>query len=79
MRLSELEGKEVIELRSGERLGMVKEYELVINLETGMVEALVLQKHGWGGGEKNSRSIPWRQIQKISQELLIFDAGPAKE
>lgn len=79
MRLSELEGKEVIELRSGERLGMLKDYELLINIETGEVEALLLQKHSWGGSEKNNRSIPWRQIQKISQDLLLFDAGPADQ
>lgn len=80
MRISELEGKEVIELTTGERLGVIKDCELLVNLATGTVEALLVQKGGWTGKEKNTRTIPWKCIRKISQELIIFEekASPEK-
>ncbi|NLW47244.1 MAG: YlmC/YmxH family sporulation protein [Firmicutes bacterium] len=73
MRGSELEGKEVIEINTGERLGVIRKSELLVNTTSGMVEALVLIKYGWGGKEKESHTIPWRQIHKISDELIIFE------
>ncbi len=73
MRASELDGKEVIEINTGERLGTIQKSELLVDTVTGMVEALIFIKHGWGGKEKESRTIPWRQIRKISGELVIFE------
>ncbi|NLY75244.1 MAG: YlmC/YmxH family sporulation protein [Firmicutes bacterium] len=73
MRASELEGKEVIELNTGERLGVIQRSELLVNTATGMVEALILVKQGWTGRDKEIRTIPWRQIRKISEELIIFE------
>lgn len=73
MRASEFDGKEVIELNTGERLGVIQKSELLVNTDTGMVEALIFIKHGWGGREKETRTIPWRQIRKISDELVIFE------
>lgn len=73
MRASELDGKEVIEINTGERLGVIQKSELLVNTVSGMVEALIFIKHGWGGKEKESRTIPWRQIRKISEELIIFE------
>jgi len=74
MLASEFDGKEVIEINTGERLGVIQKSELLVNTDTGMVEALIFIKHGWGGREKESRTIPWRQIRKISGELVIFEA-----
>lgn len=73
MRASELEGKEVIEINTGERLGVIQKSELLMNTTTGMVEALIFIKYGWGGKEKESHTIPWRQIRKISDELIIYE------
>lgn len=73
MRSSELEGKEVIELSTGARLGVVKESELVINLKSGKVEGLILRQSSFGGLGKHEQTIPWKQIRKISDELIIVD------
>ncbi len=73
MRASEFDGKEVIEINTGERLGVIQKSELLLNTDTGMVEALIFIKHGWGGREKESRTVPWRQIRKISNDLVIFE------
>lgn len=76
MRASELEGKEVIDINTGNRLGVIQKSELMVNLETGTVEALVLVQYGWGGREKEIRTIPWCDIRKISDELIIIEEEP---
>jgi YlmC/YmxH family sporulation protein len=73
MRGSELEGKEVIELSSGERLGIVKDSELLLNLTTGMVEGLILKQPSFGGFVKKERTVVWSRIRKISEELIIVE------
>lgn len=73
MRASELEGKEVIELQTGERLGTVREWELIIDTETGYVDSLLLAKHTWGAADKNHLSIPWKKIRKISRDLILIE------
>ncbi|MGE5581220.1 MAG: YlmC/YmxH family sporulation protein [Bacillota bacterium] len=72
MRASELIGKEVIDVNTGARLGAIQKNELLVNTSTGMVEALILIKHGWAGREITIKTIPWRLIRKISEELVIF-------
>lgn len=73
MRGSELEGKEVIELSTGARLGVIRDSELLINLKTGRVEGLILRQAGFGGLGKHEQIIPWKQIRKISDELIIVE------
>ncbi len=71
MRLSELAGKEVIDVKTGDRLGVIQKSELLVNTQKGTVEALILVKQGWTGREKVIQTIPWRDIQKISEELIL--------
>lgn len=78
MRASELEGKEVIELQTGERLGAIKDWELMINTETGLVESLLITKHSWGNIDKGCQSIPWNKIRKISRDLVLFEEDKTK-
>jgi YlmC/YmxH family sporulation protein len=74
VRASELEGKEIIDLASGDRLGMVQKSELLLNMATGMVEALIFIKYGLGGREKEVRTIPWQAIRKVSEDLIIVES-----
>ncbi len=71
MRLSELAGKEVIDVKTGDRLGVIQKSELLVNTQKGTVEALILIKQGWTGQEKVIQTIPWSDIQKISEELIL--------
>jgi YlmC/YmxH family sporulation protein len=73
MRGKDLEGKEVIELTSGERLGIIRNSELLINLNTGVVEGLILRQPGFAGLGKTERTIFWSKIRKISAELIIVE------
>jgi YlmC/YmxH family sporulation protein len=73
LRASELEGKEVININTGDRLGFIRKTELLVNTVTGIVEALIIVKIGIGGREKEIMTIPWRKIKKIGAELIIVD------
>ncbi len=74
MRASELEGKEVINIHTGDRLGVIRRSELLINTETGIVEGLIIVKIGVGGREKEIMTIPWQKVKKISDELIIVES-----
>ncbi len=78
MRASELEGKEIINIHSGTRYGVLKRSELLLNLTTGKVEGLVIIKKGWMGREIESKTIAWQDVRTISDELILF-AEPAEE
>jgi YlmC/YmxH family sporulation protein len=73
LRASELEGKEVININTGDRLGFIRKTELLVNTVTGIVDALIIVKIGIGGREKEIMTIPWRKIKKIGAELIIVD------
>ncbi|MDD4600950.1 hypothetical protein SDC9_06173 [bioreactor metagenome] len=76
MRLSELSGKEVINLGDGARLGVIDDCELTIEAGTGRIQALVLP--GRGGllsvfGDNRASTIPWRSIKRIGDDVIIVD------
>lgn len=73
MRASELTGKEVINIDTGDRLGVIQKSDLLVNTVTGRVEALILMKQGWTGRETEIKTIPWSDIRKISDELIIIN------
>jgi YlmC/YmxH family sporulation protein len=73
VRASEFEGKEVINIRNGDRLGIIQKSELLVNINTGMVEALVIVKPSWAGRLKEVKTIPWQEIRKISDDLIIVE------
>ncbi|MDA8443016.1 MAG: YlmC/YmxH family sporulation protein [Peptococcaceae bacterium] len=77
MLLSELAGKEIINLEDGAKLGTVGDTDLVIVPESGVIESLILPERGmrswWGGGEKDYIAIPWQAVKKIGNEVIIVD------
>jgi YlmC/YmxH family sporulation protein len=76
MRLSELVGKEVINIYDGGRLGVVGESDLAVDIRTGQVESLLLpNRNGLLGFwvDKQSMVIPWTAIKKIGTEVIIVE------
>lgn len=74
MRLSELGGKEIIGLDTGERMGVIGDADLVINPETGQVESIILPAGGFFGLGKRREDIiiPWNAIVKIGSDMVII-------
>lgn len=80
MLLSDLAGKEIINLYDGAKLGLVGDADLDISLN-GSVEAIVLTSSGgfsgfWGSKgdrERETLVIPWDTIKKVGSEVIIID------
>jgi len=76
LRLSELGGKEIINISNGARLGIVGESDLVFDENTGQVRSIVLPRRSglisfWAG--KQYLVIPWEAIKKIGREVIIVE------
>ncbi|MGI6119507.1 MAG: YlmC/YmxH family sporulation protein [Desulfosporosinus sp.] len=80
MLLSELGGKEIINLYDGAKLGLVGDADLDISVN-GSVEAIILNsREGFSGfwssrreRERKTLVIPWKNIKKVGSEVIIID------
>ncbi|CAM3705566.1 YlmC/YmxH family sporulation protein [Mesobacillus zeae] len=75
MRLSELGGKEIVDVKKAERLGVLGQTDLEIDERTGQVEALVIPSLKWFGfkREGNELRVPWKHIKKIGPDMVMID------
>ncbi|NRD78889.1 YlmC/YmxH family sporulation protein [Bacillus sp. BRMEA1] len=75
MRLSELSGKEIVDVKKAERLGVLGQTDLEINETNGQIQALVIPSLKWFGLRKQGQEIrvPWQHIKKIGSEMIIID------
>jgi YlmC/YmxH family sporulation protein len=80
--LSDLGGKEIINLFDGAKLGLIGDADLAISAK-GEIEAIILtSRSGFSGlftgmGERNRENdflyIPWQAVKKIGSEVIIVD------
>ena len=78
IRLSDLTGKNIVNLYDGTRLGVIYEPNLSFDADTGRIDVLYLGgRNGFTGmwSEKNSLQIPWHCVHKIGPEVVIVDLG----
>ncbi|MBD8068250.1 YlmC/YmxH family sporulation protein [Bacillus sp. PS06] len=75
MRLSELGGKEIVDVKRAERLGVLGQTDLEINEHTGQINALIIPSLKWFGLKKqgNEVRVPWNHIKKIGTDMIIID------
>lgn len=77
MRLSELGEKEVVNLNTGGRLGILADSDLIIDEETGKIISLIAPDRRLSlrllGIEKNGIEIPWDAIRKIGYDMIIVE------
>ncbi|ACA59452.1 conserved hypothetical protein [Candidatus Desulforudis audaxviator MP104C] len=76
MRLTELMGKEVVNLFNGARLGVIGESDLTIDADSGHVHAIILPRRSnivsmWT--ERQQLTIPWEAVRKIGTEVVIVE------
>ena len=74
MRLSELSGKEIVDVNRAERLGIHGQTDLEID-ETGQITSLIIPSVKWFGLLRNGSEIrvPWEHIKKIGADMVIID------
>ncbi|MHB1654576.1 MAG: YlmC/YmxH family sporulation protein [Desulfitobacteriaceae bacterium] len=83
MLLSDLAGKEIINLHDGAKLGQVGDADLTIS-PTGSIEAIILtSRSGFAGflgdRERDVLLIPWQAIKKVGLEVIIVDLHSKSE
>lgn len=85
MLLSELAGKEIINLHDGAKLGLIGDADLAISAN-GHIEAIILTSRSgftgfWGGSEREREHlmIPWQVVKKIGSEVIIVDLHDKSE
>lgn len=76
LRLSDLEGKEVINLVDGMRLGVIGEADMVIDIHSGEIQSIILPRKSnvfslWA--DRQHMIIPWQAIKKIGNEVIIVE------
>jgi YlmC/YmxH family sporulation protein len=76
MRLSELAGKELIDVRSGTRIGLLGGADLYIDEASGAIHSIVITQGGFSFGKKKEQSIiPWAAIHKIGPDMILLDSS----
>lgn len=76
MLLSELGGKEIVNLNDGGRLGMIADSDVIIDINTGKIISLLLPDKRVQFklfGEKEEVEIPWNSIKKIGDDMIIVE------
>ncbi len=74
MRFSDFNGKEIIDLMNGERIGIIGHTDLVIHPETGKIEGFILPRGSFGfWNRKEEFYISWHAIRKIGPEMIIVE------
>ena len=80
MRLSDLSGKEVINLGDGARLGIIDDCEVTFDAKSGKISALILPSRSGAFNffnDNKTSTIPWQAIKRIGDEVIIVDLNNA--
>ena len=76
MYLSEIAGKDIVNLVTGERLGVVGECDIIIDETDGSILALSIpRERGFLGlrKDKDVLEVPWRNVRKIGNDMIIIE------
>ncbi|KHD86545.1 YlmC/YmxH family sporulation protein [Heyndrickxia ginsengihumi] len=73
MRLSELSGKEMVDFKKAERLGILGQTDLEINEVTGQVETLIIPSGKWTKKHRNEIRVPWNRIRTVGTDMIILE------
>ncbi|WLR43496.1 YlmC/YmxH family sporulation protein [Bacillus carboniphilus] len=81
MRLSELSGKEIVDVKRAERLGVLGQTDLEINERTGQITTLIIPSNKWFGMRKQQSEVrvPWDHIKKIGSDMVILDLAEVEK
>jgi len=76
VRVSELAGKEIINIYDGVRLGTIGDSDMIIDTESGEIISILLPHRPglfnlWL--DKQEMKIPWSSVKKIGSEVIVVD------
>jgi len=75
MKLSELYSKEIINIDTGENLGIFGDCDLIIDEKSGEIVSFISgQSTGFGFfKEQKKKEIMWKHIKKIGSDMIIIE------
>lgn len=76
MRWEEMKNKEIINVTTGERLGLLGDCDLEINIHTGKINKLLVPEiRGYLSflSEQKVYSLSWNKIKKIGSDMVIVE------
>lgn len=75
LRYGEISGKEIININTGSRLGVLGQTDLQIDKQTGKIISLIVPTYSWFGLRKNDQQtkVPWEKIKKIGKDIILID------
>lgn len=76
IRLNDLNGKEMVNIYDGMRMGTVGESDMLIDEKSGQIISIILPNRGnafnfWADRQK--LVIPWEAVMKIGREVIVVD------
>jgi YlmC/YmxH family sporulation protein len=75
MRLSELSGKEIVDYKKAERLGILGQTDLEFNDKSGSINALIIPTGKWLRKQGGEIRVPWHQIRTIGSDMIILEVS----
>lgn len=69
MRLSDLQGKDVVAIKEGKKIGNI--IDIIID-EDGNMEALIVQKSKFFSSGSEIE-IKWKQVEKIGEDVILVN------
>ena len=73
MRLSELYGKEIVDFRKAERLGILGQTDLEIDEQSGEIKHLLIPIGRWMRKSEGELKVPWNFIRTIGTDMVILE------
>lgn len=76
MRFKEISDKEIIDLETGAKLGVLGQSDLEINLKTGKIESFMIPSYKWFGLKRDNEAekIKWTMIEKIGKDIILINS-----
>lgn len=73
MRMSEIQHKDVVDVKSGKKIGNI--IDIKIESEKGVIEGLILEETKGFFKNNDEYEIKYHQIIKIGEDVILIDLG----
>ena len=70
MYLSEIQNKDIVNLKDGKKIGNIVDIEIDNN---GTINSLIIQKNKFNIFKSSDIEIKWNQIKKIGEDVILVD------
>ncbi|CQR47648.1 PRC-barrel domain protein [Paraliobacillus sp. PM-2] len=78
MRYRDLSSKEIVDIQTGTRLGVLGQTDIELDEKTGEIVAFIIPNYSWFGMKKEDVNlrIKWSDIEKIGEDMIMIRQTP---